>query len=109
METRKDFNTPLLNIAGKQMKEGQKDGNGVETEIPLTVKNPIIVALLERLPNEPALSTEKNLYHFSLALKIQSGGEVELTPEDIVEIKTAVEKFYSNSPLIVGRIFEFLI
>jgi hypothetical protein len=44
---------------------------------------------------------------FALALNINTGGEQEITAENIVLIKQACEFQYS-SPLVYGRICEFI-
>ncbi|VTZ24362.1 hypothetical protein MPC4_80138 [Methylocella tundrae] len=79
---------PILDAAEKTLKLGALSVNAIMTP-------------------KSALSGEENVKRLGLALRINAGGEIEVTPEEAALIKKcAAEAFLS--PLIVGRMFEAL-
>lgn len=69
------------------------------------MKSIVTEALLASFPNETA-SGEEKLKRYLLAMKVNVGGEVDLSPEEIVMIKDLVGKGFS--PLVVGQVFGLL-
>lgn len=94
-----NFDGCLKNIKGEVLKE--KDAKGIESSV--LVKEICVNALLM---NEEKVEGTDKMKRFVLAKKIQAGGEIGLTAEEIVLVKEMVGKFYS--PLVVGQIFELL-
>lgn len=95
----KDLSAKLLNIDGVVMTNSD---DGKE----LTMKSLIVNALLSPSA-EQGLTGEKKASRYKLALRLNGGGEQELTPEEIIDIKDVVGKSYPGA-LMVGRVFDFL-
>lgn len=78
-----------------------------ENDEKLTLKYFAINALSGHAPGTQ-LSGQEKVERFNLALKIEkSKNEVDLTAEETVLIKTAINQFFP-SPVIVGRCWELL-
>lgn len=58
------------------------------------------------LAPEKEQNAEEKVRAYQLAIKIQEGGEVEVTAEEIALIKKKVGEAYA--PIVVGQIFEIL-
>ena len=70
---------------------------------PLTIGEAIGIALV--VPDEATSDQKYDL--FKLAIKLHNTpGEVELTPEECVLIKTRVGRYFG--PLVVGRIYDLI-
>lgn len=72
---------------------------------PATVRGIVVDALLAQMPGENPDSKEK-VDRYKLAVRLNDGGEQDLTPEEIVLIKKLVGKNYG--PLVVGQVFALL-
>lgn len=99
-----DFDSAITDLNKKEIKTPIDGKEGV-----LTLKTISVNALLAELPlnqrENPETGREK-LKKFKLAEKINDGGEVELTAEDISLIKEKIGKTYAT--LIVGKSYELL-
>lgn len=98
----KNFDTILTDINDKPIKE--KNESGEEKE--LIIKNLVVNALSASFQDEAGLSGEKKFSRGLLATKIHAGGDIDVKPEEIVEIKSLIGKAYA--PLIVYKIYSFL-
>lgn len=72
---------------------------------PSTVRQVVVDSLLAQMPNENPAANEK-VDRYKLAVRLNDGGEQELSPEEIVLIKKLVGKNYG--PLVVGQVFALL-
>jgi len=89
----------LKTFDGKPMMDADSNGNAVEA----TVKTVLVNAIL--VPGKEDKGVDK-VRKYELAKMIFKGGEVDLTPEDIVLIKQQVGDNFA--PVVVGQIFEML-
>jgi hypothetical protein len=97
----KNFDVPLKNLDGTDVIDQEEGPNKGKT---LSL-NRLIVQALE---NDPALNLNYNdkVYRFTLAQKIQKGGDIELIVEDLKTIKDVVSAHFK--PLVVGRVNEII-
>lgn len=84
------LSVPFLDIRGKQVEEGGDD---------VTVADVICSRLLIDTG-----TAEEKLNYFCIAMKIQKGGEIDLTLAERTIIKTVVGK--TGTPLMYGRLCE---
>ena len=89
----------LKTLYGKTMMDADSNGNAVEA----TVKTALVNAIL--VPGKEDKGVDK-VRKYELAKMIFKGGEVDLTPEDIVLIKQQVGDNFA--PIVVGQVFEML-
>jgi len=115
-----DFTMVLKNIEGNALKETffrdnpnfinkeetPNEQEQIRTVRPLTLKDACINALLSTPQDERNLTGVKKFIRYSLATKISNDENVELTNEEIVEIKALVGKMYAT--VVVGRVYEIL-
>lgn len=94
---KKNFDFPLLDMKDRPV----IDPDGVT----ITAESLVVNALLADFPEEKASGPEK-ARRFKLAVKISSGGEVDLKAEDVADIKKVVGQAYA--PLAVGRLYDML-
>lgn len=81
-----NFNVPLKNLAGKTLKDGEKD---------VTLKDVSINALLGNYKDENIDGNEK-LKRFMLATKInEANDELELENDDVTLVRDLIAKGYS--------------
>jgi len=92
-----NFSKVMLDLEQKPLKEGDRD---------LTLGPICSNALLMPFPDETDLEGTEKVKRFRLAEKLYQGGEVDVSPEEIVLIKKLASKAYA--PLLVGRIYEVL-
>jgi len=98
-----NFDSKIKNLKNENMKLST---DGKESDVIL--KDVSINALLADIREQgvkPETGREK-LKKFKLARKIDAGGEIELTAEEISLIKEKIGKGYST--LVVGRAYELL-
>jgi len=88
-----DFLQKITSLDDKVIKEGDKE---------ITLADVCVSALMMSTPDD---SDKKNLW-YTLAKKIKSSKEVNLTVEEIVEVKKAIQNHHAV--LIVGRSFELI-
>lgn len=74
------------------------------TREPVILKKVCINALGQ---GQEGIDGYEKLKRFKLMMKLDSGGEVELSVEEIMLIKTSVDKAYP-SPLVVGQAWNML-
>jgi len=72
---------------------------------PLILKDVVIHALTNLLPNEQ-ISGEDKFKCYLLAKKIYSDGVVSITIDEASLIKSRVDKFFG--PLVLGQVYEIL-
>lgn len=93
-----DFNTPIKDIKGVVVKNGQDD---------LTLESIACTVLLGVAAGDENIDPKVKIRRFKLAVKLSEGkGEVDLSAEDIADLKALIGKNYA--PLVVGRAFEIL-
>jgi len=97
-----DFNTPLKNLRGEELKD-ITDGK----EQPITLKTVCVEALLTAYPKEEISGTEK-MKRYRIAKKVDdANGEVlQLSVEELKSLKELVGIRFS--PLIVGAAYAIL-
>lgn len=91
--------TVLKNVDGEPLIE--PDAKGEVSEVVL--RKVLVNALM--IPAEKDTGTQK-VEKYMLAMDIQKNDEVEVTPEQIVLLKSAVEKPYG--PIVVGPVWNLL-
>lgn len=89
--------TVLTDLSGEAM-------NG--TNGPLTLRSACVDALLGTYQDEASLSGEEKYRRFQLAAKLSGSDEVDLTAEEIAQLKKLVGRAWA--PLVVGRVYELL-
>lgn len=72
---------------------------------PVTLKDVCVNALLAQQDGEVVDAKEK-FARYELALKVNKGGDVEVTAEEITKIKDLTGKIYPT--LVVGQVFYLL-
>lgn len=92
-----NFDAVMFDLNDEPIKDGKGD---------LTLKTIAIGALTGVFADEQHLGGDEKFKRFALSLKINSGGEVDLMPEEISNIKLLIGKAYA--PLFVGRAYEIL-
>jgi len=65
-----------------------------------------IESLLSNYSDELKLSADKKLFRYDLANKVKNGGEVDLTVEEIVEIKDVINKRFGT--LVTAPAYKLL-
>lgn len=96
-----NFDIAITDLDGNEIKNSEK------REEVVTLKHIAIMSLMNPVPKQN--STENGAIKFSryqLAQKINVGGEVEITAEEISTLKEKIAESYS--PLIVGRSYDIL-
>lgn len=95
-----NLNTPLIHFDGKPI----ENQNGS-----MTAATAIIDALMGMYKDEDNLPAMKKVMRHTLAVKIYEAKEkppVEVSIEELSEIKTLVGKFYG--PAVVGPVYKIL-
>lgn len=93
---KKDFNIAMTDLDGKPI-----EGEGKS----LTAKGVALNALLVS-PSGDSSTGEQKAKRYDLALRINATPELEVSPEEIVQLKELIGKIYA--PLVVGQIYKFL-
>lgn len=95
-----DFTSPILDLEGKPMKQGEKD---------VTLEEIGVTALLANHPDEKLEGSAK-IERFGLALRIKAAVKdkvvMDLSAEEIVMLKSLISKAYSI--LVTGRAWNLL-
>ena len=97
---RKNFDGNILDLDGKEMKE-TKPGSMEQT--PISVKTICVNAILSNDEKRPG---EEQIKRYQLAKRINKGGDVEVTAEEIALIKKAVAANFP--PIVTGFVDEKL-
>lgn len=95
-----NFDTVMTDLKGQPVMEPPKAGG------PATMLKLSDVTLNALMALDESDNVDVKVKKFKIAMKVSQGGEIELSPEDIVLIKSCIGKFYS--PLAVGRAHELL-
>lgn len=92
-----------FNFVGAILKDFPKDGPILVEDKPLTIKNMLLMALLQGPPIQeaPGVKLEK----YKLAHQIMALDVVTLTAEEIAMLKASVSAI--TGPLIYGQISDF--
>lgn len=98
-----NFNAAIVNIDGTpRTTMGKLD----KVPRPVLLKDIVIPALLNRLDGEGHTSGEEKFKHYQLAERIIAGGQVDLTPEEVVLVKERVGLGYGAD--VVGPAYKLL-
>lgn len=92
----KNFDREFCHFDGSPIKRGESI---------LLMKDVIIEALINVYPDEN-IDGEEKYKRWSLAVRLNAGGNQTLLPEEIVLIKSLTGKAYG--PLLVGPLFRYL-
>jgi hypothetical protein len=110
-----NFHTPLVGFTGEPITNKEPDGvdeKGASKfkDVPITLGNVCIQALMAQFQDEPNLSGEKKVGRYALASKIHAAQKVEdpvdLQSEDISLLKELVAKGFGVA--VVGPAFQLL-
>lgn len=97
-----DFSQQLKDLDGDVIIDDSKK----DKPITLTLGKIAIGALTASYVDEPNLSGEDKLTRYQIAMKIKEGGEVDLTIEEISEVKKLIGKY--GAVLIVGQAYQMI-
>jgi len=93
----KNFDNEIKNIDGSTLLQ---DAN------PVVMKSLLVAALMGSNPSEKDVSGDEKFKRYELAQKVNAGGNIDLTPEEIVLLKKLVGVSYT--PLVVGQVYKIL-
>ena len=96
-----DFSRRITDLDGKDIPASADKGAN-----PLDLARVAGLALLAQSPDDARMAQEAKLARFNLAIKVHSGGRVDLTSEEVTLLKGAISAAYP--PLVVGRAVEIL-
>lgn len=94
----RNFDQTMKDLEGKPIKD--------ENEKEITLKSIAVGALMASYPDEQNLSGEEKFKRYNLAVKINKGGEIEVSAEDISDLKKLIGKGFSV--LAVGSAYKLL-
>jgi hypothetical protein len=100
---KRNFDTIVLDMAGVPFNDGDK--STPELKIPLSMKSVAIAVLMGMHEADKNIGGEEKLKRYLLATKINAGGEIELTAEEVTELKRLVGRGWPTP--IVGPAYEF--
>lgn len=92
-----NFDSQLVHLDGVALKTN---------DVPLTLKGASIEALMTLVESDRKASGEVKFKRYELAVKVKGGGEVEVTPEEIVMLKERIGEVYG--PAVVGPAYKLL-
>lgn len=92
-----DFDAVLLDLKGEIMKDG---------DAPVSLKTVAVNALFAPFPDEREIDGTEKAKRFNLGLRIDVGGEVEVSAEEVSLVKKLIGKAYPV--LIVGRAYQLI-
>lgn len=104
-----NFDSTINDLDGKPVETTaavMKDGVQIKPAEYLTLKTVALNSLMAVLPDEQHLSGEEKAVRFALAMRVNVGGEQDLTPEEVSKLKGLIGKCYGA--LAVGRAYEIL-
>jgi hypothetical protein len=99
-----NFSQPIVDLDGKSVPSSTSEGAP-----PLDLKMVAGIALLTDKPPDPRTATPdaaNKLHRFTLAVKIHLGGVIDLSAEEIAEVKAAIAGVWPT--LVFGRAAEIL-
>jgi hypothetical protein len=91
-----NFDQELKGLDGEALKEGDKA---------FTLKRAAVEALVALAPDDRANGEEK-CKRWQLAVRVNGGGEVELSPEEAAMVKERIGRLYG--PLVIGPAWQLL-
>jgi hypothetical protein len=91
-----NFDSELKSIKGEVLKNG---------EAAFTLKDASIEALVAMSQDDRSDGTEK-FKRYQLAVKVNAGGEIEITPEESAMLKDRIGRLYG--PVVIGPAFVLL-
>jgi hypothetical protein len=94
-----DFDAPILDADGQTLKQSPDGPDALLSSV-------AVQALFAVLPGDDKLAPQKKADIGALGLKLHSGGEQELTVENIALIKERVARMFA--PLVVTRAWALL-
>lgn len=92
---KRNLDAPILDLEGRPFEDQA------------TLKTVSFLAATASLPSDQNLSVSSKLELYSLAQKLHTGGEVDLTAEEISLLKDRIGKTFA-SVIVIGRAFELL-
>lgn len=95
---KRNFDFVLKDLNGADLKQSADEV--------LTMKAVSITSLMGTHEADRNISGDEKLKRYLLAVKINAGGEVELTAEEIAQLKSLIGRAYG--PIAVGPAFLFL-
>lgn len=95
-----DLTDTIKNLDGEDITRPGLQGE----QVPMTMAYAIRSALVQ--PGQQPASAAEQLQRYDLQLKLHAIGEVSLTAEDVVLIKSVLPNVYG--PLVVGPVFKLL-
>lgn len=101
-----DFSQELVGLGGKPLKWGKDDPETGEQAATATLEIVCIEALLRPAEGQRGTSADEKLKRWKLAQSIHQGGEVEVTAEDIVLLKNAINTAFDT--IVVGPAYALL-
>ncbi len=96
-----DVTREFKDLYGEAIQDVSKDDNGVTSKKPLTVRAVLISALVTSVQGT-SIKAEEQVGRFILAHKVVSDDEIELSAEQVTNIKKWVAVRYA--PMITGQI-----
>lgn len=92
-----NFDSVLKHISGENLKTNGED---------LTLKGASIEALIAIAESDRNATGEDKFKRYEIAMKVNAGGEVELTPEEVAVIKKRVGEVFGVA--VVGPAYKLL-
>lgn len=93
-----NIDQPLLDLDGKPM--GEEDA-------PFTYKQALFLIVTTVLPEDNKLLLATRMTLFDLAGRVNGGGVIELTAEEVVQIKSRANSVIAQV-VTLGRVVQFL-
>lgn len=80
-----NLDTPIKNLAGEHI------GSGAEA---ITLKTVCVRSLTTLLDEDKNITVERAEKRYALAMNLQAGGEIDLTAEQITELRNRIAKVF---------------
>lgn len=101
---KRNFDFVFKNLNGTELKDGDAAVAGLDAA--LSIKTAAVNSLMSTFEADRNLSGDEKLKRYQLAVKINGGGEVDLTAEEIALLKLLIGRAYP--PLVVGQAYLLL-
>jgi hypothetical protein len=92
-----NFDSKLLHLDGQVLKNRDAD---------FTLKSAAIEALMNIAESDRTAKGEDKFKRYELAVKVNAGGEVEITPEEATLLKQRIGEVYG--PAVIGPAYKLL-
>jgi hypothetical protein len=102
-----NFSAPITDLDGNEVRDIVAGPDGQPKPIVLTLARVSANALMQGYSDEPSVDGMTKLKRFALGMKVNAGGEVELSDEEKTMLKERINKAYA-APLVVGRAFAII-